>query len=137
MTPCVPVSWVIVDSYSSTLRPPSAVIARLRKTCHVVMGLLPGRMGHLFEPKAKDYVHRAIVQAIMDAKVEAAGPCSSPQPKETPQDLIEMLTGYKQVPQIFPGPGQLSHECLSDLPVTFRLHCHRQSAAMLCVRYCS
>ena len=98
----------MVDVYSSKPRPSSAVIARGRKTYHGVMGLLPSRLGHLFEPKARDYVHRAIVQAIVDAKAEAAGPCRSSQPKETPQDLIEMLTGYKQVPQIFPVRRQLS-----------------------------
>ena len=54
------------------------------------------RMGQLFQPKARDYVHRAIVQAIADAKAEAA-PCKQPPREELPQDLVEMLTGYKQV----------------------------------------
>ena len=54
------------------------------------------RMAQMFKPKAMDYIHRAIVQAIADAKAEAA-PCKQPPREELPQDLIEMLTGYKQV----------------------------------------
>ena len=53
-------------------------------------------MAQLFKPKAMDYIHRAIVQAIADAKAEAA-PCKQPPREELPQDLVEMLTGYKQV----------------------------------------
>ncbi|CAL5228419.1 g11551 [Coccomyxa viridis] len=55
-------------------------------------------MAQLFKPKAMDYIHRAIVQAIADAKAEAA-PCKQPPREELPQDLVEMLTGYKQVPR--------------------------------------
>ena len=129
MTPCAPLSWVIADLYSSMPKPPSAVIIRGGKTHYVLMGLLPGRMGHLFEPKARDYVHRAIVQAIVDAKAEAAGPCTSPAPKETPQDLIEMLTGYKQVSQVFPAMDSCHvNACLtclspSDCAATARAQC--------------
>ena len=62
------------------------------------------RMGQLFKPKAMDYIHRAIVQAIADAKAEAA-PCKQPPREELPQDLVEMLTGYKQVRD---SPGEMA-----------------------------
>ena len=44
----------------------------------------------------REYVHRDIVQAILDAKAKAV-PCSKPLQQELPQDLVEMLTGVKQV----------------------------------------
>lgn len=44
-----------------------------------------------------DYIHRALVQAIVDAKAEAVVPCKQPPRGELPQDLVELLTGYKQV----------------------------------------
>ncbi len=59
-------------------------------------GVLVCRMGQLSTPKAEEYIHRAIVQAIADAKAEVA-PCKQPPREELPQDLVEMLSGYKQV----------------------------------------
>lgn len=43
-----------------------------------------------------DYIHRAIVQAIADAKAEVV-PCKEPPKEELPQDVVELLSGYKQV----------------------------------------
>ena len=62
------------------------------------------RMAQLFRPKAMDYIHRAIVQAIVDAKAEAV-PCTPPPREELPQDLVQLLTGYKQVRE---GPASES-----------------------------
>ena len=43
-----------------------------------------------------DDIQQAIVQALADAKAEAA-PCKQPPQEEQPQDLVEMLTGHKKV----------------------------------------